>query len=254
LGAHQTPPECEGPIDVTADSIIATLDRSPADWAPPDPTSSLDVDPFDRMLLTADGTVTTLLQACTGEPIVTATTRLAGPATLDELLDATGCWWHPDARLLELEPAERLVVRRVTLRGACSSVGYVLAESLVAHDRLPRAIGDRLGRPGASLGRVLAANLLETRRELLDISAVRAAEAGDHLGLGAGETLARRTYTIAIARRSVAAVTEWLPPGRLSAAASTRASRVSLRGYGGSSRRCDGGEKATQPPTVDGAT
>ena len=42
-------------------------------------SDSLDFDPFDRMLLTADGTVTSLLEACTGEPIATRTTRQTGP-------------------------------------------------------------------------------------------------------------------------------------------------------------------------------
>ncbi len=182
----------------------------------------MDIDPFDRMLLTADGTVTTLLEACTGEPIVTRTTRQAGPATLDRMLAATGRWWHPDAQLLELAPADRLIARRVTLRGACSGVAYVLAESLVVPDRLPTVIGNRLLRAGASLGRLLAARQLETRRVVLHIVAVRAGEACDHLGVRPSATLARRTYTIVVGQRTVAAVTEWLSPGRL--ATMTRAS------------------------------
>lgn len=44
---------------------------------------SLAIDPFDRMMLMTDGTVTTLLEACTGEPIATRTVRQAGPASLD---------------------------------------------------------------------------------------------------------------------------------------------------------------------------
>ena len=198
-----------------ADSIIAADAGSAVGWAPPVPTRSLAIDPVDRMLLTADGTVTTLLEACTGEPIVTRTTRQAGPATLGRLQAATGRWWQPDARLLGLATAERLIARRVTLRGACSGVAYVLAESLVAPDRLPGVIADRLLRAGASLGRLLAARQLETRRAVLDIVAVRAGEAGDDLGVAPNETLARRTYTIVIGQRTVAAVTEWLAPGRL---------------------------------------
>jgi hypothetical protein len=69
---------------------------------------SLDFDPFDRMLLTADGTVTSLLEACTGEPITTRTTRQAGAVTLDRLLTITGGWWHPDAGLVELAPVGRV--------------------------------------------------------------------------------------------------------------------------------------------------
>jgi chorismate-pyruvate lyase len=198
------------------DSITATLDSPANGCAPPVPGSS-DTDPFDRMLLTADGTVTTLLEACTGEPIVTGTTRLAGPAPLDHLLGAVGRWWHPDPRLLDLAPLERVIVRRVTLRGERSDLAYVAAESLVVPDRLPDAIAGRLVQPGASLGRVLAAHRLETRRELAEIVAARAGAVGDHLGVRPGALLARRTYTIVVGRRAVAAVTEWLVPGRLAA-------------------------------------
>ena len=196
------------------DLITATLDV-PVDASPPPHPRSFVTDPFDRMVLTADGTVTTLLEACTGEPIVTATTRLAGPATLDQLLGAVGRWWHPDAERVEPAPGERVIVRRVVLRGARSGVAFVSAESLVAPDRLPDALAERLRQSGASLGRLLAANQLETRRELLEIVAVRAGATGDHLGVRPGARLARRTYTIVVGRRTVAAVTEWLAPGRL---------------------------------------
>jgi hypothetical protein len=37
------------------------------------------------------------------------------------------------------------------------------------------------------------------------------------LGVESSATLARRTYTIMIEQRTIAAVTEWLPPGRLAA-------------------------------------
>jgi chorismate-pyruvate lyase len=185
---------------------------APAAW-------STNIDPFDRMLLSADSTVTTLLEACTDEPIVTATTRQAGPATIDRLLAATGRWWHPDTRLLGLASAERLIARRVSLRGARTGISYVLAESLVVPDRLPSGIVQHLSRAGASLGRLLAAGQLESRREILDIAAVRAGEASEHLGVRTSDTISRRTYTIVIGERTVAAVSEWLAPGRLAAAA-----------------------------------
>lgn len=179
----------------------------------------LGFDPFDRMLLTADGTVTSLLAACTGEPVTTQTTRQAGPATLEVLLATAGGWWHPDTCLVELAAAEQLVARRAVLCGACSGAVYVLAESLVAPDRLPGVDAERLRRQGASLGRLLAAGRLETHREVLQITAVRAGEAADHLGVGPGATLACRTYRIVVGRQAAAVVCEWLAPGRLAAAA-----------------------------------
>lgn len=180
----------------------------------------VELDPFDRMVLTADGTVTTLLEACTGEPITTSTTRQSGPAPLDVLRTVAGCWWHPDVRLLGLAPDERLIARRVTLHGARSGLAYVLAEALVAHDRLPDLIADQLLRAGASLGRLLTAGRLEARRELVLLGTVRAGRAGGHLDTAPDATLARRTYTIVAGHQSVAAVTEWLVPRRLAAAAS----------------------------------
>jgi len=93
---------------------------------------SLDLDPIDRMLRSTDGTVTTLLEACAGEAIATRTTRVAGPGARDLLLAVVGRWWHPDETRL-------------------------LAESLVAVDRLSAAAIERLMRTGGSLGRVLMA-------------------------------------------------------------------------------------------------
>jgi hypothetical protein len=74
-----------------------------------------EVDPVDRMLLSADGTVTALLEACTGEAIVRRTTRQAGPDMLDRLAATTGLWWQPDPALLGPRPAEQLMARRAIL-------------------------------------------------------------------------------------------------------------------------------------------
>jgi chorismate-pyruvate lyase len=198
-------------------------------WTPraaaSDPATPPFADPFDRMLLRTDGTVTTLLESCTGEPIVTRAWRQSGPAALDELQTAVGCWWHPDLAGLGLAATERLVARQVTLTGSRSGVAYVAAEALVVPDRLPELLAHRLSRAGASLGRVLADCRLETRREVLDISTVRAGAAGELLGVAPHAALLRRTYTIEVGRRVVSAVTEWLVPGRLAATASVGAAR-----------------------------
>jgi chorismate-pyruvate lyase len=80
-------------------------------------------------------------------------------------------------------------------------------------------------RAGASLGRLLLADALETRREVLQITGVRAGEASDALGVASSATVARRTYRIVIRGRAAAAVTEWLPTGRLAATTRGRVGR-----------------------------
>ena len=109
------------------------------------------LDRFDRMLLTTDGTVTTLLEACTGEPIATRDTAV-GAGHARGAPHGAGCWWHPGADLLDVESSERCS-SDVTLSGATSGIPYVMAEALVALDRLAarrsRCCGRRIARAPA---------------------------------------------------------------------------------------------------------
>jgi chorismate-pyruvate lyase len=189
----------------------------PARPAAADRRAPLDLpaDPIDRMLLTSDGTVTTMLEACTGEAIVTALTRQSGPASPHVLETEIGRWWQPPTALLDPVPGESLIARRVILTGERSGVAFVAAESLVIPERLPEPGAQRLRHAGASLGRVLNASGLATRRHIVEIAEVRDAEVNDLLGVRSDATLARRTYTIGSTERTMAAVTEWLAPGRL---------------------------------------
>ena len=91
------------------------------------------------------------------------------------------------------------------------------AESIIAADRLPNLQAMEIGRFGASLGRLLNASGLATRRHIAETAEVHDAAVNDRLGVTPNVRLARRTYTIANTERIVAAVTEWLVPGRLAA-------------------------------------
>jgi chorismate-pyruvate lyase len=175
----------------------------------------LRLDPVDRMLLTADGTVTTLLEACTDEPIRTATVRVAGPTTVEDLSRLTGAWWHPDASLLGLERAEPVIVPRAVLRGARTGRPYLLAESLVVPGRLPGGMADALAQRGASIGRLLHASGAETRRELLQVGHMRAGEATEYLETDPSATIAWRTYRIETGGRPIVLMAEMIPVGRL---------------------------------------
>jgi chorismate-pyruvate lyase len=179
----------------------------------------LGLDPLDRILLTGDGTVTTLLESCLGEQIVTKTTWQSGPAALAKLGTHTGVWWHPDAALLQLAPDEEIIARRATLRGASSGTAFVLAESVLVPDRLPSEVAIALRRDGSSIGRLLNSTATETRREVLDIGRLRAGEASDHLATNPGTSLAWRTYGIAVGGRRALLISEFIVPGRLSSVA-----------------------------------
>jgi DNA-binding NarL/FixJ family response regulator len=183
---------------------------------------SLDIDPFDEMLLATGGAVTTVLEACTGEPIESHPVRHAGPDTVVRRVARSDAWWPPDPHGLALDAEERLIVSRAILCGAHSRVAYLLAESVVVPERMPHAVAERMRHAHVSLERLLAEGRLESRRDPVRLAAVRAGADGDHLGVRPSATLARRTYTVTAGNRPVATVTEWLPPGRLAARALRR--------------------------------
>jgi chorismate-pyruvate lyase len=177
---------------------------------------ALGLDVFDRMLLTGDGTVTTSLESCVGEPITTRTTLQAGPAVLPALVANTGLWWHPDAALLRLAPHEEVIARRAVLYGESTGTAFVLAESLLVPHRLPGEMATALHRNGSSIGRLLNSASIETRRELLGIGRVRAGESSEYLDTESGASLAWRTYQITVAGQPAVLISEMIVPGRLS--------------------------------------
>jgi chorismate-pyruvate lyase len=132
-----------------------------------------------------------------------------------------GLWWEPPTRLLDPTPAETLIARQVILKGARSGIAFVTAESLIIPERLPEPSAERLRHPGASLGRVLAASGRPTWRHILETTDVHDAAVNHRLGVSSDAILARRTYTIGSTQQPLAAVTEWLVPGRLAAHAAT---------------------------------
>ena len=94
-----------------------------------------------------------------------------------------------------------------------------MAEALVAPDRLPE-----LDRSRACCGPEDRSGACSHRADwrpvasFVGISAVRGGAGGYHLGVRSSTRLLRRTYVIVLGGRSVAAVSEWICPGRLAAA------------------------------------
>jgi chorismate-pyruvate lyase len=110
--------------------------------------------PLHRILLSTDGTVTTLLEAIALEPIEADVLERAH-------LDAHHLrdWIDPDAS----EPVER----HVALRGAQSGQLYAVATSLLLHSRLGPAVVKSLRSARKGIGEALRSTRTESYRELL---------------------------------------------------------------------------------------
>jgi chorismate-pyruvate lyase len=149
-----------------------------------------------RMLLHSDGTVTSLLEACFGAPVVVETIA----NEVDDRL--------PTPLELELAPHRPVLWRQVVLHVDDRPV--LRASSVLALDRLDdRAIAALLA-GDEPIGTVL--RRFDTRRQLLAGSSGEAS-AADQLDLGVepDALVHTRTYSILSAGRPLAVVTERIP-------------------------------------------
>jgi chorismate-pyruvate lyase len=150
-----------------------------------------------RMLLHADGTVTALLEACFGAPVVVETIA----NEVDERL--------PTPLELELAPHRPVLWRQVVLRIDDSPV--LRAGSVLALDRLDGRAREALLAGDEPIGHVL--RRFDTRRQMLARSSGEAT-AADQLDLELDdddELVHARTYRILSASRPLAVVTERIP-------------------------------------------
>lgn len=138
-----------------------------------------------RLLMTSDGTVTTMLEQIVGEPIATA-----GLAHSVAPVD-------PDTAAVLPFPVASLIRRTARLVGAATGTLYVRATSVFAPDALPRRVCADLRRTDEPIGRLLRRERVESFREILAI------EIPD-----AGPLEPRRRYLICIGGRPAVHIEE----------------------------------------------
>ena len=149
-----------------------------------------------RMLLHADGTVTALIEACFGTPVVVETIA----NEVDDRL--------PTPLELELAPHRPVLWRQVVLHADDRPV--LRASSVLALDRLDDRTRAALLAGDEPIGHVLRG--LDTRREMLarDHGEAIAADQLD-LGIEPGELVHSRTYRILSGAHPLAVVCERIP-------------------------------------------
>lgn len=152
--------------------------------------------PFLRVLLLTDGVVTRILEAYFGEPIDVA---VLGHCELG----SRRC--YPQ---IGVDIGDRILSRRVVLRGHITQRPYVFASSIVVSDLLPREVRRSLVEDRKGIGELLSANRLETYRELIAIDRSDEGEPAFHLGAAGGTRLVSRTYKIHLGGRPVMLIEE----------------------------------------------
>jgi len=161
-----------------------------------DPTS---LTRFQRMLLGTDGTVTHMLEAYADEPVEVV--KLLQEVDTAEGVDPA----------LDVAPDDKVLRRRVVLRGRRSGRNLLYAEALVAIARVAPDLVDGLLATERPIGVLLAEGRTETFREILRVDREPAGALAQLFGIGAADDLIWRTYRILMGRRPVMVITEKFP-------------------------------------------
>jgi len=142
--------------------------------------------PLQRVLLGTDGSVTRLLELACSAPVA-VTTRL------QEVVDADPAV----AGKLQLRPGDEVNHRIVELKNTKTSETLIYAESYTPLSRLLPSFRDDLMRADIPIGKILEHHKLETRREIVAMSAgPRAPDIARAFGLSGNPLFLSRQYRI----------------------------------------------------------
>ncbi len=153
---------------------------------------------LQRVLLGADGTVTSILEAYAGEPVEVV-----------KLLQAFDRSTEADTALVVAD--HPVLRRRVLLKGVRSRRSLLYAEAVVVLDRLDPAVVDGLLTSDMPIGALLAEHRAETFREILGVGREPAGAYAAHFGVDALEELLCRTYRIFVRGQPAILITERFP-------------------------------------------
>lgn len=151
------------------------------------------------MLLATDGTVTHVVEAYAGEPVEVVKLRQETDVSDEADLE------------LDLPPDEKVLRRRVLLRGRHSKRALLYAEAVVALGRVEPGFLDGLVATDKPIGVLLAEHRTETFREILRVGQEPAGPLGAHFGVAPVEELLSRTYRIMARRQPIIMITEKFP-------------------------------------------
>ena len=156
---------------------------------------------LQRILLETDGTMTFLLEACTGEGIEAVKLHQ----------EFAGCH-GAEQGALALAVGAPVLRRLALLRGTRTGRVFVYAAAVVAIDRIDPRVVDALVTTDAPIGRLLAQSRTETFRDILHRGTTPAGPARRYLDLSAGADVLFRTYRIHSGGRPIMLITERFPP------------------------------------------
>lgn len=168
----------------------------PRHWQPVDLRK---LTPFQRALVSIDGTVTKFIEAYTLEPVeVMRLQQQEQPLRTD----------HP---WLAAPAGTPVIARQVLLYGKYSATVYAYAVSLLLAERLPTEMLRGLDVEPAGLGRVLLNSQLENRREVLWYGREQIPDLPETIEVYTGNDFISRAYRIIVGNQPMMLISEKFP-------------------------------------------
>lgn len=182
-------------FDPFADLMIMQTAR-PQHWRPVDLRT---LTPFQRALVSIDGTVTKFIEAYTLEPV-----EIIRLQQHEQPLRSDHKW-------LDAPVNTSVIARQVLLSGKYSATTYAYAVSLLIPDRLPASVLSGLDVEPAGLGKILLNSQLENRREVLWYGREQIADLPEEIEVYTGNEFISRTYRILVGNRPMMLISEKFP-------------------------------------------
>lgn len=154
---------------------------------------------FQRIILTADGTLTELLETYLCEKLQIV--KLSEKAIVtDQVIEA-----------LDIPSGSELIDRKILLRGKISRVNWIYAQSFIVPDRLEARFRERLLVSQEPIGRLWVEHRAETFKEIIESAREVAGDLADYFKIDKEERLLSRTYRVFSNRQPVMMITEKFP-------------------------------------------
>jgi chorismate-pyruvate lyase len=155
--------------------------------------------PFQRILLTTDGTLTEILEAYLFEPLQIV--KLS-----EEIILTT-----QDIPPLDLKSGSEVIERKVLLQGKISRKNFIYAESRLVADRLEPKFRDELLKSQIPMGRLWLEHKIETFKEIIDSSQELAENLSNYFKIQTEDRMLSRTYRVFSNHQPIMMITEKFP-------------------------------------------
>lgn len=155
--------------------------------------------PFQRIILTTDGTLTEILEAYLFEPL----------QVVKQSEDVMPLPYHHGA--LKLDAGSTVIDRKIFLQGKISMRNFIYAESTLALERLDETFQHELLESKVPMGKLWRQNRIETYKEIISTKKESAFELADAFGIAAEDQLLSRTYLVFSQRQPIIQITEKFP-------------------------------------------